>query len=335
MKTLNYFPHDFNARNDAKLVELRMNMGNRGIGIYWSIVEMLYEEGGRMELSKLKAVAFAINEELTNVQQVVQQYDLFEYDEQFFWSNAVFSRLKYIKKISDARAKAGKASGKARREKALQTIDSKGDTKRTNVQQELNKCSTNAEQKDEQKRTIKIKIKEKENKSNNIDTNVSSSSTEDTELKDCLAWKDEKVNIPKLVNFWNLTVQGTIIPAIRNIEGPRRNQLNARLKQYGKSAIFEAIKKVSESDFLKGNISDKGWHATFDWLVGPKNFAKVLEGNYDNQRQGGLYGNRYKGNYSSVQQGASERQKGYAQVVNELIDEAERERANRGSEESE
>lgn len=183
-----------------------------------------------------------------------------------------------------------------------------------------------------------INIKDKENNCKQLskDANASSSSSEDVALEDCLIWKDEKINISKLVSFWNSKVQGSVIPTIRNILGERRSKLNARLKQYGKKAIFEAIEKVGASDFLKGNISDKGWHATFDWFVCPTNFAKVLEGNYDNQQQRGiLYGNGYKGNYSSVQQGAAERQKGYAKVVNELIDEAERERANRGSEESE
>lgn len=329
MKTLNYFPHDFNARNDAKLVELRMDMGNKGIGIYWSIVEMLYEEGGRMELSKLKAVAFAISEELTNVQQVVQQYELFEYDDNFFWSNAVLSRLKNIKKISDARAKAGKASGKARKEKALQVIDNKSDTKRTNTQQELNKCSTTVEQIYEQKRTIKNKIKEKENKSNNIDTKVSSSSSDDVALEDCLVWKDEKVDIPKLIDFWNVTVQGSVIPKLKSIEGERRKKLNARLKQYGKKALFEAIEKVGKSEFLKGNVSDKGWNATFDWFVCPGNFAKVLEGNYDDKAQGGLYGNGFTNNSGTVQ-GTEQRLSGYAGVVNELLKQGERETTGNG-----
>ena len=38
--------------------------------------------------------------------------------------------------------------------------------------------------------------------------------------------------------------------------------------------IFEA------SDFLKGG-GEKGWKASFDWLIKPDNFRKVMEHQYD------------------------------------------------------
>ena len=38
---------------------------------------------------------------------------------------------------------------------------------------------------------------------------------------------------------------------------------------------------VSASDFLAGRATE--WHATFDWLMKPTNFAKVVDGNYANQ----------------------------------------------------
>lgn len=329
MKTLNYFPHDFNARNDAKLVELRMDMGNKGIGIYWSVIEMLYEEGGQMELSKLKAVAFAINEELTNVQQVVQHYDLFEYDENFFWSNTVLNRLKNIKKISDARIKAGKASGRARKEKSLQLIKDEQDKKTTNVEQNLNTCSTGAEQyvETKTKNKNKRKIKEKENKNNNtIDAKASLSSEEDEELKDCISFLKENISIPKFIKFWNKMVANTIIPQLASIEGERRTMLQARLKTYGKQAIFTAVEKMVASDYLTGR-SDKSWtNCNFNWFVRPNNFPKILEGNYDN-KNGGLNenGNRYN---SSIQE-QKQRFDDAATRVNRLLAEGDKEIANR------
>lgn len=59
----------------------------------------------------------------------------------------------------------------------------------------------------------------------------------------------------------------------------RYKLLNARMKEYGEDKILEAIENVKESSFLKGQNS-KGWTITFDWLVKPNNFLKVLEGNY-------------------------------------------------------
>ena len=48
-------------------------------------------------------------------------------------------------------------------------------------------------------------------------------------------------------------------------------------------AIFETI---AESDFLRGK-NNTGWSATFDWIFeNPKNWVKVLEGNYNNHKGG-------------------------------------------------
>lgn len=284
MKAYNYFPHDFNARNDSKLVELRMDMGNRGIGIYWSVIEMLYEEGGRIEIAKLKAVAFAINEELSFVQQVVQQYNLFECDDNFFWSKTVVARLKNIKKIREARVKAGKESGKQRLQNTAKEIKNQehNDTNKcsTHVQHLLNMCSTDV-QTSVRTKSNNIKEKEKEN-INKIETNTSTSSEEDVEELD----KEKSCRVVrKYIEIWNNAVQGTMIPALRSLAGRRYDMFSARLKQYGENAVIEAINNISKSDFLKGNASPQGWHLTFDWFIKPSNFAKVLEGNYESPSQ--------------------------------------------------
>lgn len=38
-----YFQHDFNARNDEKILELRARFGAEGYGIFWMIVETMAE----------------------------------------------------------------------------------------------------------------------------------------------------------------------------------------------------------------------------------------------------------------------------------------------------
>ena len=63
----------------------------------------------------------------------------------------------------------------------------------------------------------------------------------------------------------------------------RGKMLRARIHSYGAEAVLEAIEKIRQSAFLKGQNS-KGWVITFEWFVRPNNFPKVLEGNYDNGR---------------------------------------------------
>ena len=56
--------------------------------------------------------------------------------------------------------------------------------------------------------------------------------------------------------------------------------MNARIKEYGEESIINAIKNINNSSFLKGQ-NKNNWVITFDWLIKPNNFIKVLEGNYD------------------------------------------------------
>ena len=63
-------------------------------------------------------------------------------------------------------------------------------------------------------------------------------------------------------------------------ESRRGNMLRSRIAEYGTEAVLEAIEKIRNSDFLKGQNA-KGWIITFEWFVKPNNFPKVLEGNYD------------------------------------------------------
>ena len=62
----------------------------------------------------------------------------------------------------------------------------------------------------------------------------------------------------------------------------RAGMLRARVKEYGVEAVLAAIGKVSRSAFLRGQ-NEKRWVITFDWLLKPNNFPKVLEGNYDDR----------------------------------------------------
>ena len=83
----------------------------------------------------------------------------------------------------------------------------------------------------------------------------------------------------RIMEAWNaLGLKKLVrIPA----DSKRGTMLRARIREYGTDAVLEAIAKVKESSFLKGQNAGS-WVITFDWLIKPNNFIKVLEGNYDN-----------------------------------------------------
>lgn len=68
MKTA-FFKHDLGARNDPKIMRLAMKYGMMGIGTYWCIVEIMYEQGGRIEVADIKMIAHSLH-----VRQEVIEY---------------------------------------------------------------------------------------------------------------------------------------------------------------------------------------------------------------------------------------------------------------------
>ena len=86
-----------------------------------------------------------------------------------------------------------------------------------------------------------------------------------------------KAELDIIINKWNeLNLQ-----QLRSINKStnRYTMLRARVKEYGIEDVTKTIESIKNSAFLKGQ-NKKGWTVTFDWLVKPNNFIKVLEGNY-------------------------------------------------------
>lgn len=91
MKETYYFSHDYNSRNDPKLQEVLMEFGMEGIGLFWCVVEMMYEEGGKLKLSKCDSYAFALRTDTNVLRKLINV--CFECDETHFWSVSVNDRL--------------------------------------------------------------------------------------------------------------------------------------------------------------------------------------------------------------------------------------------------
>jgi len=119
MKDSFYFPHDFHARHDPKLERLRMTIGCEGVGIFWCLVEMLYEEGGSLPIQDIEIYSKALNCKLDTLLKTLREYNLFVENKTHFWSPTLIKRLKHItSKREKARASA-KLSHSANAERTL------------------------------------------------------------------------------------------------------------------------------------------------------------------------------------------------------------------------
>lgn len=113
MKKTYYFQHDYNARNDPKLQAVMIKYGLAGIGAFWCIVEMLYEQDGTLPITSIPSIAFILHADEEMLKNIVCKMDLFECNKKNFWSRSVRKRLGLINEISDIRRKAAEKRWKS------------------------------------------------------------------------------------------------------------------------------------------------------------------------------------------------------------------------------
>ncbi|MEG0499518.1 MAG: DUF4373 domain-containing protein [Rikenellaceae bacterium] len=106
MKETFFFSHDFNARNDPKLQNVLMDHGCEGLGIYWCIIEQMYEQGGMLSLTSCKSIAFALHVSTEKVQSIVNDSELFQNDGILFWSESVKKRMTKREEVTEKRKQA-------------------------------------------------------------------------------------------------------------------------------------------------------------------------------------------------------------------------------------
>ena len=90
----------------------------------------------------------------------------------------------------------------------------------------------------------------------------------------------------EVVAFFNEQMKGKAIPQVAIITQQRRQAFDTLIETTGidMTGMKQAIVNAAASDFLNGK-GQKGWVASFDWMLVPQNFQKVLENFYRNNLQ--------------------------------------------------
>lgn len=91
-----FFSHDLHGRNDGKLQRVLMKHGLKGIGAFWCIVEMLYENEGVLMRTECERIAFELRVDCDFILSMIDDFDLFQNDGDVFYSNSVLNRLETI-----------------------------------------------------------------------------------------------------------------------------------------------------------------------------------------------------------------------------------------------
>lgn len=87
-----YFSHDYNARNDSKIKRLLSKHGYLGYGLFWAIVEDLYNNANALP-TDYESIAFDLRTTTELVISIINDFDLFCIETSEFGSASIERRL--------------------------------------------------------------------------------------------------------------------------------------------------------------------------------------------------------------------------------------------------
>ncbi len=257
MKDTFYFSHDYNARTDPKIKRLMAKHGMTGYGIYWAIIEDLYNNANALQ-TDCESIAYDLRVDSGLIKNIIFDFDLFKID------GEIFSSISIQRRLDDRNEKS---------EKARKSAEYRWNKKLENANAMRTQSDGNA-------------IKERKGKERKLNTPngvlLSSDKNDDNN-------HSGNVPIEKIIQSWN---ERTKLSKVNTISESRKKAIRARWNEHGRDNIWKVFKKTFDSEFLNGK-NERNWMASFDWVMNPTNFVKILDGNYDNREKPKTNGKRY------------------------------------------
>lgn len=87
-----YFSHDYNARADDKIKRLIRKHGIAGYGIFWTIIEDLYNNANALQ-TDYEGIAYDLRVDCEMIKSIINDFDLFVIENGSFGSVSIEKRL--------------------------------------------------------------------------------------------------------------------------------------------------------------------------------------------------------------------------------------------------
>jgi len=286
-----FFSHDSNASSDPKIIQMCSVYSAQGYGWYWMIVEMMREQKDYKLLISGKSAVNALAKRMycdrnstrkfaswlamrlhcgrnmikifaSWLEDCINVFHLFRRDGDYVWSESLVKRMKQM----ESKSENARQSAMARWAKDADSIDSHSEIKTENANAMRSQCER-TENKTKQNKTKQI--------NNNNNKTLSSEPPKTTDSDPC--------PYDAILKLFNETCKS--LPKVKVLSNSRKDKLRRRWKDIGSIDGFLGLFTVTEETaFLRGE-NKNGWTATFDWLIeNDRNYAKVLEGNYNSQQ---------------------------------------------------
>ena len=92
MKDTFYFSHDYNVRSDDKIKRLIRKHGMEGYGVYWAIIEDLYNNTNVLR-TDYDGISYDLRVDTITIKSIINDFDLFEISGDIFGSISIQKRL--------------------------------------------------------------------------------------------------------------------------------------------------------------------------------------------------------------------------------------------------
>lgn len=119
--------------DSPEVMRARVKHGIAAYGIYVALMQLLEEDEDHKLSKDYSMIAYEMRVDVSVVQSVVEDFDLFEVEEEYFYSKELSDTIEHARKVSEARARAGRAGGAA---KARNFV--------ANAKESSSKCQANA-----------------------------------------------------------------------------------------------------------------------------------------------------------------------------------------------
>ena len=100
-----FIKHDVNSMKDSKILSLRKSFGMEGYGIFWSLLEILFNENGKLSESKLSDIAWELRVDETLIKSILDT-DLFIKIEDYYTNKRIDETLNTVETRSKIATKA-------------------------------------------------------------------------------------------------------------------------------------------------------------------------------------------------------------------------------------
>lgn len=253
-----YFPHDFTASRDSKIIELRKETGWEGYGLYWALLEMLGSDSDHELPTKYNHLAWELRTDAGLLKKVVEDFGLFTLadDGSSFYSERLSRQLEEMDVIRKKRQDAANKRWK-----------------NANAQDEECKCIANAQE------TECIKKEKKKNK------NINSADAELRAREEAAAAADLIVDSSEIFSPQTLVLCDEIAAKFNVIDGRvYARQVDSLLRAVnrpgvvdGATVIRDALKRLDTAKAIQsGKVK-----ITITRFLREDIFLRLINGDYD------------------------------------------------------